>query len=265
MNKKSVLKKIITCMMIMTFMLAFVGCGKVDTLKKVKDSGKLVIGTCADYPPYEFHKNIDGKDAIVGFDIEIARAIANDLGVELEIKDMKFDGLLAALKTGNIDLISAGMSPTPDRAKEVDFTNTYYTDIQKILVRAEDVDKLKKLEDFNEKNLGVQKASIQEDLAKAEMPTAKLKSLGKITDLVLELKNKKVEGIVLVAPVADAYAKQNDDLVVLDMILGEDSVAIAVDKGNESFIKEINKTVDRLQSEKTIEKLIKEATELSDK
>jgi ABC-type amino acid transport substrate-binding protein len=76
-------------------------------IKEIKQAGKIVLGTSADYPPYEFHKEIDGKDTIVGFDIEIAKAIAKDLGVELEIKDMDFDGLLLALNAGKVDFVIA--------------------------------------------------------------------------------------------------------------------------------------------------------------
>ena len=83
-----------------------------DKLQEIKDSGKLVMGTSADYPPYEWHLIKDGKDEIIGFDIDIAQAIADELGVELEIKDMDFDGLIPALTTGKIDIIIAGMNAT---------------------------------------------------------------------------------------------------------------------------------------------------------
>ena len=76
-----------------------------DKLQEIKDSGKLVMGTSADYPPYEWHLVKDGKDTVVGFDIDIAQAIADELGVELEVKDMDFDGLIPALSTGKIDMI----------------------------------------------------------------------------------------------------------------------------------------------------------------
>ncbi len=76
------------------------------------------MATSADYPPYEFHKVVNGKDEIVGFDIEIAKEIAKQLGVELEIKDIKFDGLLAALQGGTVDMVISGMTPTEERKKK---------------------------------------------------------------------------------------------------------------------------------------------------
>ncbi|MCS4517195.1 transporter substrate-binding domain-containing protein [Clostridium botulinum] len=134
---------------------------------------------------------MNGKDEIVGFDITIAKEIAKDLGVKLEIKDMKFDGLLAALQSGNVDIVIAGMNPTEDRKKSVDFSKIYYQAIQSVVVRAEDKDKFKSLEEFKGKKIGVQKGTTQEEVAKKEMTNSEIKSLGKVTDLVLELQNKK--------------------------------------------------------------------------
>ena len=91
------------------------GAAKATALDATKSKGKLVVGTSADYPPYEFHKQVDGKDQIVGFDIDIAKEVAKDLGVELEVDDMSFDGLLVALQAGKVDMVFAGMTPTDER------------------------------------------------------------------------------------------------------------------------------------------------------
>ncbi len=234
-------------------------------LDKIKEKGKLVLGTAADYPPYEFHKEIDGEDTIVGFDIEIAKAVAKDLGVELEIKDMKFDGLLAALVADNIDFIVAGMVPKPERMEVVDFSIPYYQAEQKMLIKAEDADKLKTPEDFAGLTIGAQKSTVQEDIALEQLSSAEYKGLSKITDLVLELKNDKVDGLVLVGPVADAYAKQNADLVVPDFNFGkEDGVAIAVNKGNAALLESINNTLEKLLDEGKVDEFISEATLLAE-
>ena len=90
------------------------------SLEGIKKKGKLIMGTSADYPPNEFHIMVDGKDTIVGFDIEIGKYIADKLGVELEIKDMEFNNLLGGLSTGMLDIVIAGMADEPDR--EANFT-----------------------------------------------------------------------------------------------------------------------------------------------
>lgn len=86
-------------------------------MKKIKSSGKIVVGMSADYPPMEFTKNVNGKNKFVGVDVELAKQIAKDLGVKLEIKNMDFDSLLVALETGKIDVIISGMTPTSERRR----------------------------------------------------------------------------------------------------------------------------------------------------
>ncbi|MDF2926975.1 MAG: extracellular solute-binding protein family 3 [Paenibacillaceae bacterium] len=232
--------------------------GKVAEIKK---AGVVVMGTSADYAPYEFHKNIEGKDTIVGFDVEIAKMIAADLGVKLEIKDMGFDGLLAALNSDKVDFVISGMTPNEERLKSVDFSQIYYNAEQVILIRTGDKDKFKSMDDLKKVNIGVQTASIQEDLAKEQLAGAKIKPIGKITDLVLELKTKKIDAIVMESPVANGYVKKNPDLAISSVKpeAEEAGSAIAVKKGNDALTAEINKTLDRLIKDKTIDKLVDEA------
>lgn len=284
------IKKVVSIMMILVMILALAACtaktsteakpadptpaveqkpaeeqkaaGKID---EIKEKGKIVLGTSADYPPYEFHKEINGKDTIVGFDMDIAKAIAADLGVELEIKDMKFDGLLAALVADDIDFIVAGMVPKEERKKSVDFSVPYYQAEQKMLVKATIADKLKSVADLKGMKIGAQKSTVQEDIANTKIEASEVKALSKITDLVLELKNDKIDGLVLVAPVAAAYAKQSPDLAVPDITFGkEDGVAVAVNKGNTDLVDSINATLDKLMKDGTIDKFIGDATILSE-
>jgi len=234
---------------------------KIDQIKK---AGKIVVGTSADYPPYEFHKSINGEDTIVGFDIEIAKEIAKDLGVELQIKDMKFDGLLAALDTGNIDFVIAGMTPTEERKQSVDFTKIYYVAQQGVLIRAADKDKIKTVADLKGKKVGAQKGAIQETIAKEQIPDAKVVAIGKIPDLIMELKNKKVDALVVELPVATTYVTAHKDLALSEIQVKDDTggSAIAVKKGNQDLVDAMNKTLDRLMAEKLIDKFVAEANEM---
>jgi arginine/lysine/histidine transporter system substrate-binding protein len=276
------MKKIITLtsaiILLVSIVIGTVGCGasagaagstsntaSADTkLAKIKKAGKLVVGTSADYPPYEFHKVTNGKDEIVGFDITVAKEIAKDLGVQLELKDMKFDGLLAALDAGNIDMVIAGMVPTDERKKSVDFSKIYYQSVNNVLVRSEDKDKLKSIEDLKGKKVGAQKSTVQEDIVKKQMPNSEPKLLSKVTDLVLELKNKKVDALVIDKPVADAYAAKNSDLAVGDIKLenADKGCAVAVKKGSQDFVDAINKTLDRLMSTDSINKFVTDANNM---
>ena len=281
MTKKSI-KHMVLIMVVLLFSLSLIGCNNskkastpdesISTIEKIKDSGKIVLGTCADYPPYEFHKQIDGKDTIVGFDIDIAKEVAKDLGVELEIKDMDFNGLLAALDTENVDFVVAGMVPKEERKKSADFSKIYYNPDQGFLVRVENEEKYKSISDLDGMTIGAQKGTMQEDMALEMFPNSEIKSLGKITDLVLELKNEKLSGVVLATPVATAYDKANPDLALSpyisfkeeDVESMENGVAIAVKKGNQELVDSINKTIDRITEEKLLEKFIQDATALSE-
>lgn len=233
-------------------------------MKRVKESGKLILGTSADYPPYEFHKSINGKDEIVGFDIEVAREIAKDLGVTLEIKDMKFDGLLAALDQGVIDIVVAGMSPTPERAKSVDFSDVYYQSKQMLVVRAEDKDVITSKDAMSGKTIGVQKGAIQETIAAEQFSTSTPMALGKISDLVLALKSKRVDAAIIEYPVALANTNANPDLFMtaIEIPMESEGTAAAMKKGNPDFVESVNKTLERLISEKLIEQFVADANAL---
>lgn len=262
------MKKILSLILTMVLILSLaVGCGKkeVSKMESIKEKGKLVLGTSADYPPYEFHKEIDGKDEIVGFDIEIAKAIAEDLGVELEIKDMKFDGLLAALQAGNIDIVVAGMTATPERMESVDFSVPYYTEEHTIIVKKENLDKFNSLESLKGLKIGAQKTTVQESIAKENIEDAQIVALSKIQDLILQLKSDKVDAVVLAQFVAGEYAKSNDDISVAGFTIAKDDqgVSVAVKKGSEDLVAEIDKTLNKLMEENQIEQFITEASELA--
>ncbi|HHV59090.1 MAG TPA: transporter substrate-binding domain-containing protein [Clostridiaceae bacterium] len=231
------------------------------TLKRVQETKKLVLGTSADYPPYEFHKLIDGKDKIIGFDIAIAEVIAQELGAELEIRDMDFGGLLMALQEGKVDIVIAGMTPKPERMEQVDFTKIYYTAAQGVVIRAEDKDKYKTADDLKGHKVGAQMGAIQEDIAKEQIPGSEVKALAKVSDLVLELKNKKVDALVMEKPVANAYIDANPDLALSEIEVVDDTggSAIAIAKGNEDFVEKLNSILDNLINTGKIDQFVTDA------
>lgn len=269
---KGSLKKLIAVSLVVGSMFTFVACGskqnasnsgsQSQTMERIKKNGKLVLGTSADYPPYEFHKSVDGKDEIMGFDVEVAKQIAKDMGVKLEIKDMKFDGLLAALDQGNVDMVVAGMTPTEERKKNVDFSKVYYNAVQTVIVRASDKDKVKSIDDLKGKKVGVQKGAIQEEIAKKQMPNSEPVALGKISDLVLALKNNRVDAVIVELPVATSNVNANKDLVISNIKLKTEEAgsAVAVKKGSADVVSAINKTLDKLVQDKSIDKYVTDAT-----
>ncbi|HZK33654.1 MAG TPA: transporter substrate-binding domain-containing protein [Tissierellaceae bacterium] len=261
---------------IMVFSIMFVGCGKDESgetvvdgdskLQEIIDSGKIILGTNADYPPFEFHAMVDGKDTIVGFDIEIAKYIAKELGVELEIRDMEFDNLLGGLGTGMLDMVIASMNPDPERKKKANFTDIYYEANFSVLLGKDEVSKIRSIDDLEGKSIGVQIGTTQENFAKTNINDADVKSLGTNSDIVMQLKTKKIDCAIMESPVAESYAKVNDDLMVADdLTIDSDAggVAIAVKKGNDQLTEKLNEILAQIKSEDLIEKWLFEADKLS--
>lgn len=271
------LKKVLLGMLVGVLSLGFVACSSSEDkgsdaktttqLEQVKEKGKLVIATSADYPPYEFHKEIDGKDTIVGFDIMIAEEIAKELGVELEIKDMKFDGLLPALQSGNVDMVVAGMTATEERQQAVNFTESYYNGEISILINKKDLDKYTTLESLKSVKIGAQKASLQENFAIDTIEATNMKLLSKIPDLILELKNGNVDAVVVTKQSVTGYLKQYPELTYANVNTGEygaEGAAIAIKKSDDlSLVEKSNEVLAKLKSENKIDEFVNKATELA--
>lgn len=231
------------------------------------EPGKLIIGLSADFPPYEFQvKSADGKNEIVGFDVEIAREIAKDLGVTLEIKDMPFSSVLNELKAERIDLILSGLSPTAERKEEIDFSDIYYTAEQAVVSLAENKDNFKSVDDLKDKKIGVQMGSIQEGLAK-EIEGATLTSLAKNSDIVMQLKSGRVDVAIMEGPVAKSFVNNVDGLVITDAKpeAEEEGYVVGIKKGHTEMVNQVNKTLERLKAENKIEEFVLQATELAEK
>lgn len=284
--KKGIVKKLMALTMATSLCFGMAACGGSDSSNKsegsagdkaektllgeIKDRGTLVLGTSADYPPYEFKVSLDGKETIVGFDIDIAKEVAKDLGVELEIRDMEFDSLVPALQAGAVDMVISGMNPTQERAEVVDFSDIYYKAKHGILIKKADVDTYKTKDDFKGKTVGVQKGTIQEDLANTQMEGSVVKGLGKVPDLILELISGNAQAIVMEIPVAMANANANDKLYVIEepgfeLENEEEGSAIAVPKNSPELIEAVNKTIARLVSEGKIDTFIVDANTLMEK
>ncbi len=218
--------------------------GKV--MQKIKESGKLVVGTASGYPPYEFIDASKGDKTVIGIDMEIAKALADKLGVKLEIQDMNFQSLLSSLASGKVDIAISGINPTDERRKTMDFSDVYLPTEQMILIRKADVDKYKKLEDFYGKNIAVQKSTTQEILAKNEIKDAKIVGLSHVPEAVLELKHGKADGVVVEGICGKQYLVYNDDIMFAEGIHfknGTKDSAAALQKGNEDLLKAVNEVI----------------------
>ncbi len=236
-----------------------------NSIEAIKEKGKLVMGTSADFPPNEFHIMVDGKDTIVGFDIEIGKYIAEKLGVELEIRDMEFNNLLGGLSTGMLDIVISGMVEKPDR--DANFTKPYdIGGIHKILIRKSDKDKYLSKEDLKGAVIGAQTASIQKEMAE-NIEGAEVRELPLINTLIMELKTEKIDALVMSNETSSSYAEANDDIMVIESIeLKHESsgASIALKTGNDNLTDYINGIVDELIEKGLVEEWKAEAKALSD-
>lgn len=232
-----------------------------QTWEKIKERGELRVGLSADYAPMEFEHTVNGKTEYAGVDIDLAKKIAKDNNLKLKIVNMSFDSLLGALKTGKIDIIISGMTSTPERKKQVDFSDSYMMTKNIMLVKKDKVNEYKDIKDFNNKKVGAQKGTEQEKIAQTEIENASITSLSRLPDVILALKSGKVEGAVVEKPVAEAYLKQNPKLGISNVKFNEEEkdTVIAVPKDSPKLLSQINKTIKEVKDKGLIDKYMTNA------
>ncbi|MBC2575359.1 transporter substrate-binding domain-containing protein [Peptostreptococcus canis] len=278
---KKGLKKLMALGLVAVLAAGMVGCGKktdskktsenTSKLQEIKDSGKLVVGTSPDYPPFEFLVAGKGSGDIVGADIELAKRIAKEAGVELEIKGMDFDTLIPALTSGQVDIVITGMTPDETRKKSVDFTDIYFKGKNGVIVKSKDVDKIKSEDDLKKLKLGVQKGSTQETYVKDQLKMSDYKALVSVPDLVMDMKNENIDAIILNDKVANINSEKYKGIKVVKNIEftsggDEEAMAIAVKKGNnKEFIDMMNNLIKKLNETKEYDKILADAVDLVSK
>lgn len=269
---KKIFKKLVALSLVAMVAIGAAGCGKTENeLTKVKDSGKLIVGTSPDYPPFEFIISENGKSKVVGADIDLAQKIAEKMGVKLEVKTMDFDALLPALQAGSVDMVITGMTPDETREKAVDFSDIYFKGENSVIVKSENADKIKSEADLKKLNLGVQKGSTQETYVKDTLKKTDYKALKVVPNLMMDLKSGKIDAVVLNSKVAKINAGKYDGVKVVNGLKltnggDEEAMAIAVKKGdNKEFLKLINEEIKELTTSGEYDKILSNAVELVSK
>ena len=215
---------------------------------------KVVMVTSADYPPYEFRDTASGKNEIIGFDVDIAKYITKELGLELSITDTDFNGIIPALQSKRADFAMAGMTPTAERKKNVDFSDLYY-DAKNTIVSLKGSN-LKTPADLNGKEVGVQLGSTQETAAK-EFKNVKLKSLNKTSEIIQEVKAKRIGAAIIEDTIAKGFIANNPDLEFTTIPnAGEAGSAIAFPKGS-ARVADFNRVLAQMKQSGEIDNLVK--------
>lgn len=228
-----------------------------DTADTSAASGKLTMATEATFPPYEYY---DG-DAIVGIDVEVAQAIAAKLGMELEVTDIAFDSIIPGVQTGKYDMGMAGMTVTDERKEQVNFSDSYATGVQVVIVKDDSaiasVDDL--FADGANTVVGTQAGTTGFIYATSDIEDAGLgtvKSFGKTTDAVEALKNGQVDCVILDNEPAKALVAANEGLHILDTEYAVEDYAIAIAKENTDLLDKVNAALAELKDDGTLQSIV---------
>ena len=249
-------KKILVLCMLSLFALGtiFSGCGsEKKEAAKVDDSKVLKVGCNADFAPFEF-QDVSGKEYI-GFDMDLIRAIGKEMGYEVKIQNINFDGLIPALDAGNIDVIISGMTITNERAEKVNFAKPYYQSGLTVVVK-KDNNAVKNFKDLEGKTIAVQIGTTGANKAK-EIKNAKVKEFNSSADTFMELKAGGVEAVVNDRPVNDYYLSQggDKDAKALAEVLSAEDYGIAMSKKNVELTKKIDEALEKLKANGEYDKI----------
>lgn len=216
----------------------------------VKREDKLILATEAGFAPYEYYS--DGK--IVGVDIDIAEEIAKELGKKLVVKDVAFDSIITEVKSHKSDLGVAGISYTEERAKQVDFSNSYTISKQVVIVKKNSG--IYSINEIENKKIAVQLGSVADTYITEKYPNNEIIRQKKYLAAIQDLKDNKVDCVVMDELPSISILNENKDIKMLSEPLAEDSYGIIVDKGNIELLQTINKVIDRLKQEGKINQFI---------
>ena len=266
------MKKFVSLLLALLMVASLAACGKKadDSNNNSNESKTLVMGTSADYAPFEFmYKGEDGTMQYGGIDVSVAQYIADSMGKELKVENMSFEYLLPSLVKGDFDIVVAAMEADGERLKSADFYDPYYTDLPPaILVKASDAASYKTLADFSGKSVAAQTGTTKLDIVNEQLTGATAVPLALVTDMINELVNGKVDAIVVDGAVAQQYASTNSDLVIADASseLGQAApYCVAVAKGDpKGLLPGINAAIAKMNEENKLESFISAADALKD-
>lgn len=262
MKEVLLMKKSLALIFAVLMVLALAACGS-------KDDNTLVMATNAAFPPYEYYENGE----ILGIDAEIGKAIADKLGMEFKIEDMEFDAIITAVQSGKADMGLAGMTVTDERKESVNFTDSYATGIQVVIVKddspitaADDLFALK--EDGQVWTIGVQTNTTGDLYATDDLekpvdenkqpltPTGKVERYNKGADAVEALKTGKIDCVIIDNEPAKSFVNANEGLKILDTKYAEEDYAICLAKDKTDLTEKVNKALKELKEDGTVKKII---------
>ena len=241
-------KRILAIALAALMLFAFAACG---APAEVEEAETLVMGTNAAFPPYEM---VDEAGNIIGIDAEIAAAVAEKIGMKLEIKDMAFDSLITAVSSGAIDVVLAGMTVTPERAESVNFSDSYATGIQVVIVTEDSA--IASIEDLAGKKIGVQSGTTGDFYCSGDYGEDAVARYDNGALAVQALQNGQVDCVVIDNEPAKAFVEANEGLKILDTEFAVEDYAAAIAKENTELLDKFNTALSELKAEGKIDEIV---------
>ena len=246
------MKKIIALALALILVLGLVACGSKGAA--TAEDGKLTMATNAQFPPYEYYEG----DVIVGIDAEIAAAIAEKLGMELYIQDMQFDSILTAVQTGSVDFGMAGMTVTEERLESVNFTSSYATGVQSIIVKEGSA--ITTVDDLYAEGaaykVGVQLGTTGDIYSTDDFGAENVSQFANGNEAVMALLGGAVDCVIIDNQPAKALVEANEGLVILETSYADEEYAICIAKENTELLESINAAIDELIADGTVDAII---------
>jgi polar amino acid transport system substrate-binding protein len=262
------MKKILSLVMCLGLVFILASCSRINSnkLDRIKEKGIITIATNAPYPPYEFYDTRNGKQVLVGYDIDLANEITKELGVKIEWKDIAFDALIPSLASEQVDLVLAGLVPTEDRSKMVDFSTLYNQSGTVALAKKEKIDKVCNFNDLIGKKIVVQSGTTQLDQANM-VKDAKILSLPLVSDTVTAITTGQADVLFISKVSANNIVASNSDLTYhelngFDASKMIDGAAVGVAKGNKDVLDFVNKVIENLKNNGSLDKMFEENSKL---
>ena len=242
------MKKLLAMLLAATCVVSMVACGSSKGGEEENDV--LVMATNAEFPPYEYYEG----EEIVGIDAEFAAAIAEKLGMELKIEDMAFDSIIPAVQSGKADFGAAGMTVTEDRQKQVDFSDTYYTGRQVIIV-AEGNTEIAGPDDLAGKKIGVQQGTTGDIYASDDYGDENVERYNKGFEAVQALQQGKIDAVIIDDQPAQTFVSENEGLKILETEYVDEEYALCFKKDSE-LVAKVNEAIAELKKDGTFDKII---------
>lgn len=277
-SRRMKMKKIIALALAIIMLLSFAACkgnepaapagnDKTENTLATVTPGKLTVATSPDFAPYEFYAIGADGPYLAGFDMALAKYIADELGLELEIIPMDFDGTIMELSMGNVDMSLAGYSIEEDRKEVMDFSVVYYGGGQSLVTTKANAEKIVDLASANDPSVTVeaQVGSIQAALMAQNTPDANCIEMVKVTDIIAELLSGKAQAAFIESVVAESYQKNYPELVIVcDVPHDSEGSAAGIKKGNTALVDAVNAAIEKCISSGEFDKFVQEAKTLAE-